>query len=273
MTDSEPDVVAFDLWATRPRDLRRRQVRPARQRRPRRGRGRRGRRRRDGARRRNRGDRRLADASSPPGRRRASSASCAPCRRRWTIGAPATAAVARAAGLRRHEQLCEVRGTLTAGGTAHRSCAAPARAPWGAVRPAAGRRRRFVSAASADGRRRDRDRRSRPTGDHATRRGAGAPATCRRLRSRRPSAVEEVRLSTVYGADGLPREGRRRAARPGDEMPAPAVGGGDLRIGATSSATLRVSVLPLDDRGRSPARAGTSCSAARETPRPTASGR
>ena len=65
--------------------------------------------------------------------------------------APATATVARAAGLRRQVQLYEVDGTLTAGGKATKLRATGVRAQ-ARGETADGRRRRFVSAATADGR-------------------------------------------------------------------------------------------------------------------------
>ena len=35
-----------------------------------------------------------------------------------------------------------------------------------------------------------------------------------------PAPYEEVRLSTIYGADGLPRKAGAELYRPGDELPA-----------------------------------------------------
>jgi len=131
--------------------------------------------------------------------------------------APAMATVARAAGLRRQVQLFEVDGTLTAGGNATKLRGTGLRAD-GRGETAAGRRRRFVSAATADGRlvtvMAVAPATTTPHGEELV---AGYVVDSG---SDDPAPYEEVRLSTIYGADGLPRKAGAELYRPGDELPA-----------------------------------------------------
>jgi hypothetical protein len=151
------------------------------------------------------------------------------------MSAPASATVARAAGLRRHVQSYEVEGTFTAAGKATPLRALGVRA-YASGEPARARRRRFVTAATAEGRlvtamavRPDTDT---PHGEELVAGYVFDPG------ADGAAAFEEVRLSTVYGADGLPRKAGLELYRPGDELPARLAGeailGARLDIGGTA---------------------------------------
>jgi hypothetical protein len=151
------------------------------------------------------------------------------------MSAPASATVARAAGLSRHVQAYELEGTFTTAGKATPLRATGVRAH--ASGDAAGaRRRRFVSAATADGRlvavmavRLDA---SMPHGEELV---AGYVVD---PESDAATPFEEVRLSTVYAADGLPRTAGVELYRPGDELPArlsgEAILSAPLEVGGTA---------------------------------------
>ncbi len=127
------------------------------------------------------------------------------------LSTPATATIARAAGLRRHAQLYEVEGTLTAAGKATSLRATGVRAhAWG--EPAEARRRRFVTAATAEHKlvtvmavRPDPDT---PHGEELVAGYVVDPG------SDEAAPFEEVRLSTIYGADALPSQSGPRAVSP-----------------------------------------------------------
>lgn len=131
--------------------------------------------------------------------------------------APATATVARAAGLRRQVQLYEVDGTLTAAGKDTKLRATGVRAQARGER-ADGRRRRFVTAATVDGRfvtvMAVAPDTTTPHGEELVAGYVVDPG------SDGPAPYEEVRLSTIYDADGLPRKAGAELYRPGDELPA-----------------------------------------------------
>jgi hypothetical protein len=132
------------------------------------------------------------------------------------LAEPATAAAGRAAGIKRYAQLCVARGTAEIGGH-RRTIEAPAvRAHrWGPAREAS--RARFLTVASKDelltvaavqpaGAQAHGEE---LVGGHTTRAGNGEG----------PLPFETVRLSTVFGDDGLPVKAGAELFRPGDELP------------------------------------------------------
>jgi hypothetical protein len=119
-------------------------------------------------------------------------------------------------GLRRYVQLCEARGNLSAGGRERPVAGGALRAhSWGEI--ASGRRRRFVHAAAEDG----------ALVSVVADRPPDATAHGEELVGGlmvdpwdgEPHALEEVRLSTVFDARGMPRKAGLELYRPGDEMP------------------------------------------------------
>lgn len=131
--------------------------------------------------------------------------------------APATATIARAAGLQRQVQLYEVDGTLTAAGKNTKLNATGMRTQ-ARGETADGRRRRFVTAATADGRlvtvMAVAPSMTTPHGEELVAGYVVDPG------SDGPAPYEEVRLSTIYDADGQPRKAGAELYRPGDELPA-----------------------------------------------------
>jgi hypothetical protein len=131
--------------------------------------------------------------------------------------APATATVARAAGLHRQVQLYEVDGTLSAGGNATKLHATGVRVQ-ARGETADGRRRRFVTAATADGRlvtvMAVAPSTTTPHGEELVAGYVVDPG------SDGAAPYEEVRLSTIFGSDGQPRKAGAELYRPGDELPA-----------------------------------------------------
>jgi hypothetical protein len=135
------------------------------------------------------------------------------------LAEPATAAAGRAAGLQRYSQLCVARGTAEIGGR-RRTVEAPAvRAHrWGSLGETS--RARFLTVASQDGELLTVAAVQPPgaqahgeelVGGHTTRAGdRGGDG---------PLPFETVRLSTVFGEDGLPLKAGAELFRPGDELP------------------------------------------------------
>jgi hypothetical protein len=133
------------------------------------------------------------------------------------LAEPPTAAAGRAAGLQRYVQLCVARGTAEIGGR-RRTIEAPAvRAHrWGPTGEA--NRARFLTVASEDGELLTVAAVQPPgaqahgeelVGGHSTRAGDGDG----------PLPFETVRISTVFGEDGLPVKSGAELFRPGDELP------------------------------------------------------
>ncbi len=145
-----------------------------------------------------------------------------------------------AAGVDRSMQLCEVEGTMAVGGRP-KSLHGLALRTRSTADPVGARRRRFVTAATAEG--------SlvsvaaiRP--DSASPHGDELVAACEISAQGGTGAqvFEEVRLSTIYGADGLPKKAGAELYRPGDELPArlsgEAISGGPMPLnGATLAIT------------------------------------
>lgn len=156
----------------------------------------------------------------------------------FELRAPMPAAVANVAGLRRSAQLCEVEGTVARGG---RSTSLQGRGvqvrSWADEDPAA--RRRSVTAATDDGALLHilavRPQAATPHGDELV---AGQVTDPQSDSGAAP--FEEVRLSTIYGPDGLPRSAGAELYRPGDEWPSRLAGeslaGFVLELGGTGIA-------------------------------------
>lgn len=132
---------------------------------------------------------------------------------------PATSAAGRAAGLHRYAQLCVATGTAEVGGR-RRAIEAPAvRAHrWGPVGEV--NRARFLTVASEEGELLMVAAVQAPgaqahgeelVGAHTTRAGDGGGDD--------PLPFETVRVSTVFGEDGLPVKAGAELFRPGDELP------------------------------------------------------
>lgn len=135
-------------------------------------------------------------------------------------------------GLTRYTQLATVEGRVTTGGKETRVRGQAVRThAWG---PRTEARRRFVTAATAEGTlvgvAADRARAANAHGDELV---GGEILDARDW----AGPFEEVRLSTVYGADGLPRKAGLELYRPGDELPArlsgQAAGGATFELGGT----------------------------------------
>jgi hypothetical protein len=133
------------------------------------------------------------------------------------LAEPATAAAGRAAGVRRYAQLCVARGTAEVGGR-RRTVEAPAlRAHrWGPVGEAS--RARFLTVASRN------DElltvaAVQPPGAHAHGEELVGGHSTRAGEGNGPLPFETVRLSTVFGEDGLPVTTGAELFRPGDELP------------------------------------------------------
>ena len=135
------------------------------------------------------------------------------------LAEPATAAAGRAAGLQRYAQLCAASGTAEVGGR-RRTVEAPAVRVhrWGPVGEVS--RARFLTVASEDGELLTvaavqppgaRAHGEELVGGHTTRAGDGGGDG--------PLPFETVRLSTVFGEDGLPVKAGAELFRPGDELP------------------------------------------------------
>jgi hypothetical protein len=154
-----------------------------------------------------------------------------------------TAAAGRAAGVHRYTQLCRARGSAAIAGH-NRAIDAPALRThhWGPVGEAG--RARFVTAATEDGTllavaavqpAGGHEHGEELVGGHTTR--AGEDGDLPTL------PFETVRLSTVFGADGLPATAGAELFRPGQELPSRLAGiaaGGltSQRGGVTRSLTL-----------------------------------
>jgi hypothetical protein len=120
-------------------------------------------------------------------------------------------------GVRRYVQLCEARGSVSAGGRRRRFAGRALRAhSWG--ESAQGQRRRFVHAAAEDG----------ALVSVVAARPPGATAHGEELVEGltvdpwdgEAHPLDEVRLSTVFDGHGMPRKAGLELYRPGDEMPA-----------------------------------------------------
>jgi len=135
------------------------------------------------------------------------------------LAEPATAATGRAAGLQRYAQLCVARGTAEIGGRTRAVDAPAVRAHrWGPVGEVS--RARFLTVASEDGELLTVAAVQPPgaqahgeelVGGHTTRAGEDEGDG--------PLPFETVRLSTVFGEDGLPVKASAELFRPGDELP------------------------------------------------------
>jgi hypothetical protein len=135
------------------------------------------------------------------------------------LSEPATSAAGRAGGLHRYAQLCVATGTAEVGGR-RRAVEAPAvRAHrWGPVGEVS--RARFLTVASEQGELLTVAAVQAPgaqahgeelVGAHTTRAGDGGGDG--------PLPFETVRVSTVFGDDGLPVKAGAELFRPGDELP------------------------------------------------------
>lgn len=136
-------------------------------------------------------------------------------------------------GLRRYAQLCAVEGRITTAGKLTRVRGHAVRThSWGT---ATGARRRFVTAATAEGAlvgvAADRARASEAHGDEQV---GGEILDAQDW----AGPLEEVRLSTIYDANGMPRKAGLELYRPGDEFPARlsgrAVGGATMELGGAA---------------------------------------
>ena len=136
-------------------------------------------------------------------------------------------------GLSRYAHLAAVEGRVTIGGKETRVRGQALRThSWGTRTDA---RRRFVTAAAEDGAlvevAADRPRGSDAHGDELV---GGEILDAQDW----AGPLEHVRLSTVYGADGIPRKAGLELYRPGDEFPArlsgEAVGGATMEIGGST---------------------------------------
>jgi hypothetical protein len=135
------------------------------------------------------------------------------------LAEPATAAAGRAAGLQRYAQLCVARGTAEIAGHTRAVDAPAVRAHrWGPVGEVS--RARFLTVASEDGELLTVAAVQPPgaqahgeelVGGHTTRAGEDGGDG--------PLPFETVRLSTVFGEDGLPVKAGAELFRPGDELP------------------------------------------------------
>jgi hypothetical protein len=136
---------------------------------------------------------------------------------------PASAPVARAAGIDRYEQLCRMRGTAEVEGKSHPvSCPGRRAHAWGAHDWQRLERWRTIYAAASEGRRAVTVAGALP---------AGSPGHGDELRAghllveeEEPLAFEEVRVSTVYGPDGLPAKAGLELFTPGQEFPSRVTG-------------------------------------------------
>jgi hypothetical protein len=156
----------------------------------------------------------------------------------FQLASPTAAAPANAAGLRRSAQLYEAEGTVVRAG---RSAALRGRAvqvrSWADDRPPA--RRRCVTAVTDDGALVHllavQPQTGTPHGDELV---AGQVADPQSDNGAAP--FEDVRLSTIYGPDGLPRSASAELYRPGDEWPSRLAGhalsGSVLELGGTGIA-------------------------------------
>jgi hypothetical protein len=132
------------------------------------------------------------------------------------LAEPATASVARAAGVRRYSQLCHARGTAEISGRRRDVDAIAVRTHrWGPLGEAG--RTRFLTAASAEG---------TLLTLAATRAESGTPHGEELVGGQTMAAAgdetlpfETVRLSSVFGPDGLPVSAGAELFRPGDELP------------------------------------------------------
>ncbi len=147
-------------------------------------------------------------------------------------------ATATAGGLRRSAQLCVAEGTFTWDGKSTPLHAQGVQArSWGDH--AGGSRGRFVTAATDEGSLLHvvavRPQAATPHGDELV---AGQIADQQGDNGATP--FEEVRLSTIYGPDGLPRTAGAELYRPGDEFPSrlagEAVSGSVVDLGDTAVA-------------------------------------
>jgi hypothetical protein len=135
------------------------------------------------------------------------------------LGEPATSAAGRAAGLHRYAQLCAATGTAEIGGRRHTIEAPAVRAHrWGPVGEVS--RARLLTVASEQGELLTVAATHAPgaqahgeelVGAHTTRAGDGSGDD--------PLPFETVRVSTVFGEDGLPVTAGAELFRPGDELP------------------------------------------------------
>jgi hypothetical protein len=128
------------------------------------------------------------------------------------------AAIAREAAVRRYVQPCEARGAVTAGGRRRTFDGRGIRAHWWGTRATA--RRRFVEAISPGGGTLVSVAATRPPS--ATAHGdemIGGIAFDSEAEEEQPRVYEEVRLSTVFGADGLPRTAGLELYAGGAELP------------------------------------------------------
>jgi hypothetical protein len=164
------------------------------------------------------------------------------------LAEPATAAIGRAAGVHRYAQLCEARGTAEIGGRRRAVEAVAVRTHrWGPVGDPA--RARFVTAATEEGTLLTVAAIRPPgaaahgeelVGGHTTR--AGDPDD-------EPLPFETVRLSTVFGADGLPAKAGAELFRPGEELPSRLAGvaaGGTAATGDGARTSLTLFRFSLD---------------------------
>ena len=156
----------------------------------------------------------------------------------FELEAAAPAAVVSAGGLRRSAQLSAAAGTIAWNGkaTSLQGQGVHARS-WGEQAGAA--RRRFVTAATDEGSLLNvvaiRPEAATPHGDELV---AGQVADAQSDNGATP--FEDVRLSTIYGPDGLPRTAGAELYGPGDEFPARLAGealfGSVLELGDTAIA-------------------------------------
>jgi len=157
------------------------------------------------------------------------------------LAEPATAAVGRAAGVSRYTQLCRAQGSAEIGGRRRSVDAWALRTHrWGPFGQEP--RTRFVTAATEDGALLTLAAVTPGAAAHGEELVGGQSVRAEDEDST-PLPYETVRLSTVFGDDGVPRSAGAELFRPGDELPSRlagvAAGGATVEVpGGRASLTL-----------------------------------
>jgi hypothetical protein len=129
---------------------------------------------------------------------------------------PASAAVARGAGVSRYEQFCEIRGEVKVNGNRRELAGVGRRVhEWGAPGPAPGSLVRSLYAVSSDQGLAVQSVRLDATESH----GDELVAAYLAERDSPPARFEDVHLSTIYDSEGVIRKAGLELYMPGDEYP------------------------------------------------------